>query len=262
MAQSEHGHVSGAESAASSWQSLYRLGGITALLAVVVAFAEIGITFLPSGGRTPIDALTVADWFALFQDNWFMGLRNLGLMNMIGIALLVPTFLALCAAHRRVNPAYAALALLVNTIGVTIYAANNTAFAMLTLSQQYAAAASDPQRVALLAAGESLLAQGQSHTAGTFLGFFITEIATLLICLVMLRGGVFGKATATVGILAYGLFLIFDVLSAFVPAAFEVAMVFAMGGGLLTMAWYILIARELLRLGRGSADTAALPGLL
>ena len=60
MAQSEHGHVSGAESAASNWQSLYRLGGITALLAVVVAFAEIGITFLPSGGRTPIDALTVA----------------------------------------------------------------------------------------------------------------------------------------------------------------------------------------------------------
>jgi hypothetical protein len=262
MAQSERGHVSEAESAVSSWRSLYRLGGITALLAVVIAFAEIGITFLPSGGRTPIDALTVADWFTLFQDNWFMGLRNLGLMNMIGIALLVPTFLAICAAHRRVNPAYAILAAIVNYIGVTIYVANNTAFAMLTLSQQYAAAATDSQRALLLAAGESLLAQGRSHTPGTFLGFFITEIATILICLVMLRGGVFRKATATVGILAYGLFLIFDVLSAFMPAAFEVAMVFAMGGGLLTMAWYILIARELLRLGRGTLDTAALPGLL
>jgi hypothetical protein len=240
------------ERAASSWRSLYRLGGITVLLAVVVAVAEIGITFLPGGGRTPIDALAVADWFTLFQDNWFLGMRNLGLMNLIGIALLVPTFLALCAAHRRVNPAYAALAAVVNYVGVTIYVANNTAFAMLTLSQQYAAAASDSQRALLLAAGESLLAQGRSHTAGTFLGFFITEIATILICLVMLRGGVFGKATATVGILAYGQFLVFDVLSAFVPAAFEVSMVFAMGGGLLTIAWYILIARGLLRLGRGA----------
>jgi hypothetical protein len=262
MSQSEHDQILDTESAASSWRSLYRLGGITALLAVVVAFAEISITFLPGGERTPIDALTVADWFTLFHDNWFMGLRNLGLMNMIGIALLVPAFLALCAAHRRINPAYATLAAIINYIGVTIYVANNTAFAMLALSQQYAAAATDSQRALLLAAGESLLAQGRSHTPGTFLGFFITEIATVLICLVMLHGGVFGKTTATVGILAYGLFLVFDVLSAFVPAAFEVAMVFAMGGGLLTIAWYILIARGLLRLGRGGLDTAASPSLL
>jgi hypothetical protein len=250
MSQSERTQLLGFEAAESSWNSLYRAGGITALLAVVVALAEIGITFLPGGGRTPIDALSVADWFSLYQESWFMGLRNLGLMNMIGIALMIPTFLALCAAHRRVNPAYAALALVVNFVGITVYLANNTAFAMLTLSQQYAAATTDVQRSLLLAAGESLLAQGQSHTAGTFLGFFITEIATILIGLVMLRGGVFSKGAAYVGMLAYGLFLIFDICSAFIPAVFEVAMIFAMGGGLLTMAWYILIARELLRLGR------------
>jgi hypothetical protein len=105
------------------------------------------------------------------------------------------------------------------------------------------------------AAGQAMLSVGQSHTPGTFIGFFLSEVAGIAISMVMLRGQVFNKATAYVGILGFGLLLIFEVCSSFVPAS-DVAMIFAMSGGLLVMAWYILIARRLFQLGlsdRGGA---------
>jgi len=66
----------------------------------------------------------------------------------------------------------------------------------------------------------------------------------------MLNGRVFSKAIGYVGILVFGLMLIFEVCSSFVRALFGMAMIFAAGGGLLSMAWYILIARRLVRPGR------------
>jgi hypothetical protein len=120
---------------------------------------------------------------------------------------------------------------------------------MLDLSSQYAAATSDVQRAMLAAAGQAMLSVGQSHTPGTFLGFFLSEVASMIISIVMLQGKVFSKVTAYLGILGFGLLLVFEVCSSFVPALFNVAMLFAMSGGLLSMVWYILIARRFFQLG-------------
>lgn len=239
----------GVETSDASWNNLYRVGAATALIAIVVAFLEMLITFLPGGARTAASA-TAVEWFTLYQNNAFMGLRNLGLMNLIGIAFMAPTFFALYAAHRRVNPASAAFAAILYFIGIAVYIAGNVAFPMLALSQQYAAVTTEAQRAMLAAAGETLLAVGQSHTPGTFMGFFLTEVAGVLIAWVMLRSHIFSRATAYVGLLAWALLLLFDICSAFVPAAFAVAMIFAMGGGLLMIAWYILLARRFFQLGR------------
>ena len=57
------------------------------------------------------------------------------------------------------------------------------------------------------------------------------------------------KVTAYLGILGFGLLLVFEVCSSFVPALFNVAMLFAMSGGLLSMVWYILIAWRFFQLG-------------
>jgi hypothetical protein len=155
-----------------------------ALITVVVGLIEIMITFLP-GGNTPYE--TVTDWFTLFQNNWFLGLRNLGLLNIIIAVLGIPTFLALYGAHRRVNQAYAALAMIISFIGVAVFLATNRAFPMFELSNQYAAATTDAQRAMLTAAGQVMLSVGQSHTPGTFLGFCLSEVADLIISVVMLR---------------------------------------------------------------------------
>jgi hypothetical protein len=102
--------------------------------------------------------------------------------------------------------------------------------------------------VVLAAAGQAILSVGQSHTPGTFLGFFLSEVAGMIISIVMLRGKVFSKVTAYLGILVFGSFLIFEISSSFVHVLSNVAMIFAMSGGILSMAWYVLIARRLFQL--------------
>ena len=57
------------------WAGIYKLGGVAALVAVLTGIIEIGIHFFPVR-NAPHE--TVLDWFILFQDNPFMGLRNMG----------------------------------------------------------------------------------------------------------------------------------------------------------------------------------------
>jgi len=238
----------------ASWRSLYRLGGITAWITVLVMISEIAITFLPGGGRVAPEDVTVVDWFTLFQESWFLGLRNLGLINMIATCLMIPTVLALFGALRREHEAYAALAVVLSFLGAAAYLASNTGFGMLTLSGQYAAATDEAQRAAIEAAGRAMLALGESHTPGTFVPFLFVEAGGILISAVMLGSTNFGRWTAITGILGNGLLLLFEVVSDFVPALFGASLLIALGGGLMSMAWYVLIGRGLLRLGRGTED--------
>jgi hypothetical protein len=231
----------------SGWRSLYKLGGAAALLTLLTALIEIIITFLP-GGYTTTD--TVIDWFKLLQDNWFLGLRNLGLLNIVMTALAIPLFFALYTAHRRVDQFYATLAMIISLIGATVFYATNRAFPMLDLSSQYAAATTEAQKTILEAAGKAMLAVGQSHTPGTFLAFSLSEIGSIMMCIVMLRGKVFSRVTAYAGILGFGLLFVFEILSSFASSLPDAILILAMVGGLSNMTWYLLIARRLRPLGR------------
>ena len=228
----------------TDWSGLYKLGAVTSLLILCTAVLEILITFLPGGYAS---AETVVDWFNLLHDNWFLGLRNLGLLNIAMTALSIPMFFALCMAHWKVNPKYSALAMIISFIGVAVFYATNRAFAMLDLSTQYAAASTDAQRAVLEAAGQALLAVGQSHTPGTFIGFCLSEIAGILISFVMLRGGIFSKLTASAGVLGFGMLFVYEICQSFVPGSSSFALIFAMIGGILNLVWYALIAQRLLK---------------
>ena len=233
------------ESTTSDWTNLYKLGGAAALLIVLTALIEILITFLPGGYTT---SETVIDWFTLLQNNWFLGLRNLGLLNIVMVAFGIPLYLALYAAHRNVNQAFAALAMIISFIGVAVFYGTNRAFPMLELSTRYAAATTEAQRTILEAAGQAMLAVGQSHTPGTFLAFFLSEIAGILMAIVMLRGKVFSRGTAYAGIIGFGLLFVYEILSSFAPSVHDAILILAMVGGLASMVWYILIARRLFQL--------------
>jgi hypothetical protein len=229
------------------WNSIYRVGGMAALGTLLVGVVEIGITFLP-GGNTP--CVTVFDWFTLFQTNSFMGLRNLGLLNILFNALAIPTFFALFGAHRKTSQTLAALAMIISFIGVAVFYATNRAFAMFDLSNQYALATSEAQKAILAAAGQAMLSVGQSHTPGTFIAFFLSESAGLLISVVMLRDRIFSKANAYVGLLGFSFLLIFEICTSFVPGLRSVAMIFAMLGGILSLVWDILVAQRFFHLTR------------
>lgn len=232
------------------WKSLYKISGASALIVVLVMLIEIFLTLVPGGERTEPASMTVIDWFSLFQDNWFIALRNLGLLNIISAILGIPTFLALFSAHRKINRAFAALAMIISFVSVAVFLATNRAFPMLELSNQYAVATSDAQRAALAAAGQAMLSVGQSHTPGTFTGFFLGDIAGITMSIVMLRGKIFSRVNAWIGIIAFAFFMVFETCSSFVPAAFNLAMVFAMIGGISSLVWYVLIARRLFQLSR------------
>ncbi|MFH1632816.1 MAG: DUF4386 family protein [Chloroflexota bacterium] len=239
---------SSVETADTKWQSLCKIGGTAALIAVLVGLVEIIITFLPGGNVSPE---TIVDWFTLLQNNWFLGLRNLGLLNILLDALGILVFFALYGAHRQVNKTYAALALIISILGTAVFYATNRAFSMLDLSNQYAAATTESQRIGLAAAGQAMLSVGGSHTPGTFLAFFLLEVSGIGMSLVMLRSKIFSQTSAYAGILGFGLLLIFEICSSFIPAVEDVAMIIAILGGFSSMAWYILIARRLFQLGRG-----------
>jgi hypothetical protein len=230
----------------SKWNGFYKLGGWAALGAVLVGVLEIIIQFLP-GGNSPHK--TVLGWFALFQGNWFMGLRNLGLLNICLNTLSILTFFALYTTHRKgKDQPYAALATLIAYLGVGVFFATNRAFPMLDLSNQYAAATTEAQRAVLEAAGQSMLSVGRSHSPGTFLAFFLSEVAGIVISVVMLRGKVFSKTNAYAGILGFVILLVFEITTSFFSGLNVVTMILAMFGGILSMAWYILIARKLFQI--------------
>lgn len=244
--------ISNVEHRDSNWNSLYKLGGVSALLAVLVALTDIALTFLPSGAEQP-GTMAAVDWFNLFQANWFFGLRNLGLLpNLLTLVLLIPVFLALYGVHWNVNPVYAALAVILSLVGTAVYLSNNAAFPMLTLSTKYAAATTEAQRTLFAAAGEAILAHGEDFTPGAFIGFLFGETAIVAISFVMLRGGIFSKVSAYSGILGGFFLTVFTVWATFTPLWFEVSMLPAMIGGLLSIVWYVLTAQTLFHLSRSA----------
>jgi hypothetical protein len=230
--------------AESGWKGLYKLGGATALIAVLIAPAEIAIDYLPGVAGLEHRTVTVIDWFVLFQSHWFLGLRNLGFLNIIGAALLAPTLLATYSALRRDNEAFAAFGTILFFLGLAVYLAGSRAFPLLSLSHQYASAMTDAERSLIAAAGQAMLAEGQSRS-----GVLLIEFACVVISAVMLRGAVFSKATACAGILGNALLMAVEIHVALSQALVGAWMIIAGGAGLSMTIWYFLIGRRLLQLG-------------
>ena len=235
----------------STWRTLYKIGGVAALLTVFVMLSESLITLLPGGSVEGLEtATTVIDWFRLYHEQPWMALRNLGLVNLIATTLSIPMILALHIVHQKSDPAFATLALALSLIGMTVYLSSNTSFPMLTLSWKYHAAETETQRMMLAAAGEAMLAQAESHTPGTFVGFFYIEIASILMSIVMLRNQIFSKTAGIAGILGYGSLLVFEILASLVPTGFSLAMIFVALGGLASLVWSAMIGQKLLKLSK------------
>ena len=232
----------------AKWQGIYKFGSVAAIGAVIVGIVESAIQFLPAAA---VPAETVLDIFALFQVNPFMGLRNLGLLNIFLNLLAILTYLALYAAHKKTDQrAFATLALIISYLGIGVFFATNRTFPMLALSQEYAVATSDAQRMVLEAAGQSMISVGASHSPGTFLGFALSELAGILISMVMLRSKIFGKLTTFAGMFGFGILLVVEYFTSFRSGLNDTMLLLYMVGGLLSMAWYIMIARTLFKLGR------------
>jgi hypothetical protein len=237
---------------ARTWGLLYVLGGAAALIAVVVFRRHFGaeLTLLMDMGIISMESPSSAfDWFALLQDNRLLGLLLLDLFDIVNYLLVGLIFLALYGALRRANKVAMTVAAACALVGVAVYLASNQAFAMLALSDQYAAASTDAMQAMFLSAGEALLAI--HNPAGIQLGLLLVALAGLIISVLMLRSRVFGKVTAILGVVANSLVLTYFVA---LPVAPAIAFLFPAASAPFRLLWYILIARRLFQLGRGALE--------
>jgi hypothetical protein len=231
----------------TEWNSIYTLGGIATIIALTGILFDVILGSITGGDLSALPQ-TATDRFAEFQDNKLAGLYHLDLLNIIVQMILVPAFIALYAAHRNVNPGYGLLALVIFLFGSVLMVSNNTALSMLELSNKYLSTTIESQKTMYAAAGESLLAQGAHGSPGIFLGFFIPNIANLMISMVMLKGTIFSRLNSWLGIIGSILMMFYIVLVNFVPGVGNMATAFAMPGGLLLMAWMVLFTIKLFKL--------------
>lgn len=242
VASNRRGDVSRTDRSASYQEDvakpLCRVGAFAALAIVAIAVIQAPI-FILSPQPT-----TVLGHFEQFQSNTLLGLFGLDLTLMLAEALTVLVMLGLYAALRQIAPSPMAIALGLGLGGIALYFAINPTLSMLYLSDQYAAATTDAQRAAFLAAGEALWANYNGTAFGLF--FVLSGVADLIIATVMLRSGRFGKVTAYAGLLT-GVMLLVPPL----PPLGAIPLVLSYSVIVPSVIWNLLIARGLFRLAAG-----------
>jgi hypothetical protein len=237
---------------------IYRIGGVAALVCALMYVVTLGV-YVPAYRAGPPPG-TVLEWFTTFQTNPLTGLFFLGLADIVIMILWGPMSLALYAVLKQSSKSWATVATVFIFVGMAVYLATNTAFSMLSLSHQYAAAATEAQRSIVLAAGQAMIAVSEG-TGGQYTGMPLAWLAGLILSIVMLRSRIFSKATAWVGILGLGLLLASVPFAGYTTTGPTTAVVNAIvaityiGGGLLSLAWYILVGLRLLKLGQFERNT-------
>ncbi len=228
-----------AEGAGSRWRTLYRTGAAAgfALVACTAFQAAVFIAWPPPSFQPTASA--VQDWFAMLQANWLIGLLNLDLMMLVDYPLNLLFFLALYVALRRSHPSLTTIAAALGLMGLVSYFAANPAFSMLSLSQEYAAAATDADRAMIVAAGQAVLANFEGSAFNT--SYVLIAVAGLVMSAAMLKSRIFGKGTAWVGLAFYAMNV--------VPAsAGTLGLVLSLASLVPMVVFLVLVARRLLQL--------------
>ena len=228
----------------STYSGLIRVGGVAALVVAFLTVVEVIIFILypqPS---------TVRGWFELFQDSPVIGLLDFWGIEVPMYVMFAMVFLALYIVLRKVNKSGMAIAFTLALLGIATFLATTNPFSMLSISRQFAAATTEANMSALLAAGEALLANTNQRVIGGFnMGLLLVSTAGLIISLVMRGAITFGRLIAYIGILAFGLSLA-DYLRQAVTSSATIAILLILPGALLLIVWFSLVGRRLLQLGR------------
>lgn len=216
----------------NEWQPLYKLGGISAVLTVILIPISIIAFFI-----WPIFPPNIFD---IIQESKLAGIMSLDFMYFAGSILSIPFMLALYISLRRANPSYALIALVLGLIGITLIFAARPIFEMLSLSDQYAAATTEAEKSQLLAAGTALMPvfRGTAY----YMHYILGTISLLIFAFLMLENEGYTKESAYFGIgsnlLAFALFI---------PGIGVYLSILSVLG---LAVWDILVARSLFKLAK------------
>lgn len=218
------------------------MGGAAALgIAVLLGCELIAFALFPRPS-------TVAEHFALFSENWLVGLLTLDLLGMVAYLLFIPMILALYVTLRESGEAATLVSTVLFFLGVADFFATNTAFPVLTLSRQYLTATSEADRAIYLAAGQAMFTLFNENAF--LVSYVLVSGSWVMISGVMLRSKVFGRSAAISGMLAGGTGIAAVILE-HVPAGktmFDLSIALYFAALVFLLAWVILTGRRLLRL--------------
>lgn len=245
--------------AVAGWIPLYRIGGISALVAGLVFRRNLAAELSLVGAPEAPDS--VRGWFVLLQDNRLLGLTHLNVFDLVNYVLFAVVFLTLYVVLRGTSRSWMAVSTLIALLGIGVYLASSPALSMLSLSDQYAAATSDAQRTALLSSGDAVLAAGRFTSGGAlsgsggYISLLLVAAGVLIASFVMLRSTVFGRFVSLVGIIAAMLDLSFCIAYLAVPTLDRelLAVAFIPAAGLFLVLWHVMTGWKLLRLAAATA---------
>ncbi len=214
-----------------SWKDLYRAGGISALIYVI--FGMIGPAVLLLTSRYPgMDGATLR--FIASNRSWWIVIQTLTLGLLV---FAIVTFMAIYMSVKHLNKSYAAIGAVIAIATQFLFLAYfPVVMGLVYLSDQYVAATTAEQRIALATAAEGLVAQnnafGPSETVFT--------LGILIISIVMLKG-VFHKGVAYLGMLTFAAAIIGEALEPILGIGY-------FWWWLLFMIWFIAVSWKLYRL--------------
>lgn len=218
-----------------NWQKLYKIGGFSAILIVLLIPIQI-IVFVLYPPPT-----SAVDFFDLFNRNWLLGLLSLDLLYIVNNTLIMLVYLGLFAVLRTADFSLMILSITIGFVGVSAYFSSNTCFEMLSLSNQFQNTDSVEVKQQLLASGNSMLAVYRGTAFDVY--YVLNAIALLIISKVMFSDGAFSRSTALWGLIS-GIFMIIP------STAGLVGLIFSLISLIPWTVFSILVAIRLLKLSR------------
>lgn len=209
----------------SGYAGLYRVAFCASLAMLVIIPAQILVYSI-----FPMPT-SVAGWFALFDSNFLVGLFHADIFILVNNILIAVIYLAFYHSLKETDKGLLQIALTLGFIGIAAYISSNKTFELAALARLYAGAAGEPERAALLAAGQAMVS-GWTGTA--FDAYYVLNGVTLLIVAgLMFRSKTYTRVTAGFG-LAAGILMV-------VPStAGTVGLVFSL---LSLIPWYVFTIR-------------------
>ncbi|MCE5321600.1 MAG: hypothetical protein LLF93_10935 [Bacteroidales bacterium] len=229
---------------------IYKIGAFATIFVLAGILLDIVIGTITGGDITSLPK-TAIERFNQLDQNPLMGLYNMDFLNAINQLIFIPAYFALFAAHKNTSVKWEAkLAFIIFLAGTTLLVTGNTSLTMLDLSNKFASADSESQKMLYAAAGEAMLARGAHGSLSVLIGFLLPNIAGILMSFVMIKGGIFGKKASYAGLIGSFLMVIYLLLVTFAPGVDRMATAFAMPGGILLIIWIISFMISLFRLGK------------
>jgi hypothetical protein len=178
------------EGVESKYKWLIRITGISAIIsAVLIPISIIAFFIWP---------LYPKDIFTVIQNDRIAGMMGLDLLYLLGTFLSIPIFLTFYVTLKQTSESFSLLAIALGFIGLVALFSARPIVEIVVLSDQYASATTEIQKMELQSAGTALMA----HFRGTTFNIhYVLGTTSLLISsLIMMRSEFYSKAIAYTGI--------------------------------------------------------------